>query len=650
MASRIKLLPDNLINQIAAGEVIERPASILKELLDNSLDAGATRLEVEAVDGGKKLLRVTDNGCGLNKEELYLCLERHATSKIGPDSDLMNIQTLGFRGEALPSIGSVARLAITSSPSSDGPGHKIRLEGGRLMGLDPVPANQGTMVEVKDLFFNVPARRKFLKTDNTEKAHLLDVAQRYALSRPDIRLVFKDQDRVVFQVDSQQDLKARVAGIMGPDIARSLRTLSYSQDDLKITGYLGGPEWAGKSGAQLFLYVLGRPVRDRLLTKAVTQGYGRTLPTGRWPAGLIFLDLDPRRVDVNVHPAKTEVRFREAGEIFNVLTELAARVIQAPPSLEPESFKINSPETDPKNPDQQDLSPPKPPSSPADSSGHHYRVKTDYETSFGPKARTYPNFQKIKIRPPSPETLNQKALPPPPWVDGPEEPAEEAESYEPGSNPPKEAGNAISLKPESKSEGELAVLGQLNRSYILAQGPEGLHIIDQHAAHERLVFNQLKENLALNGLPSQRALFPDTIELSPHQTLALDILGPGLSHLGFELEPFGGATYVIKGFPECIEPDMAKEAITEILDKAQHLLKTLEGAGLKEIITQMADTWLDSLACRAAVKAGQKLTEPEMENLLFELQKAKDGGYCPHGRPSSLVFTYRELEIKFGRK
>ncbi|MDR1545973.1 MAG: DNA mismatch repair endonuclease MutL, partial [Deltaproteobacteria bacterium] len=291
MASRIKLLPEGLINRIAAGEVVERPASVLKELIENSLDAGADRLEIDVEAGGKKLVRVADNGCGLNREELFLCLERHATSKLDAQSDLTSIETLGFRGEALPSIASVSRLSITSCADEKAGGFRVRVEGGRVQGLEPAPANRGTIVEVRDLFFNVPARRKFLKTEATETGRLLEAAQRYALGRAGLRLRLGDGRRTLLAVDERHDQAARAALLLGRETAGDLRPFELQRGDLRVWGWLGSPSSAQKNSGNLFVYVLGRPVRDRLLTKAVLEGYGRTLDAGRWPAGLVFLEL-----------------------------------------------------------------------------------------------------------------------------------------------------------------------------------------------------------------------------------------------------------------------------------------------------------------------------------------------------------------------
>ncbi|MDR0549572.1 MAG: DNA mismatch repair endonuclease MutL [Deltaproteobacteria bacterium] len=692
MASRIKLLPDHLIDQIAAGEVVERPASILKELLDNSLDAGSTRLEVDFEAGGKKLVRVADDGCGLNKEELFLCLERHATSKINADSDLASISTLGFRGEALPSIGAVARLAIVSSPTPDGPGHRIRLEGGRFLGVEPVPANQGSTVEVKDLFFNVPARRKFLKTEATERAHILDVAQRYALARPDLRLVLKENNKTIFSVEKRQDQKARVAAVMGQNVALSLRPVEYKVEDLQITGWLADPNASSKTGALLFLYVLGRPVKDRLLTKAIIQGYGRALPAGRYPAGVINVDLDPRRVDVNVHPAKTEVRFREPGLIFAALAEVTAKVALAPENSVAffESSKaplaplddLGAERPNAQDLDSNSLSPPPRITYPA---GDPSQPDYGFPNRGDPKGQNKGSRGPNRLPPFVPQDLPKAQPLHPPWMEpefevnepllnfAPNRPKPNAEDANPAPEPPELAAGVFEPEPKTSASAKEPepdqdlvhpvtapeprlwepwrdkLIGQLNQSYILVECADGLKIIDQHAAHERILFNQLKEVLADRGLPCQMTLFPETVELSAHQILAVATLNPGLAHLGFELEPFGGQTYLIKGYPEILDSNLARETLLEMLAKAQSRLKYLEGAGLSGILEEMSDAWLDSLACRAAVKAGQRLTRVEMEKLIRDTRKTAAGGYCPHGRPAVTIIPYREIATRFKR-
>ncbi|MDR2442298.1 MAG: DNA mismatch repair endonuclease MutL [Deltaproteobacteria bacterium] len=692
MASRIKLLPEQLINQIAAGEVVERPASILKELIDNSLDAGATKIEIDIQDGGRRLVRVTDNGCGLNKEELFLCLERHATSKLDAKSDLMNINTLGFRGEAMPSIASVSKMTITSADASL-EGHKLTIEGGKIIDLAPCAANQGTTVEVRDLFYNVPARRKFLKTTATETAHLTETAQRYALSRTDIRLVFRAEDKEIINVDEKSDMASRILKILGRQIASGLRSQDKSQQDLRIQLWLAGPDLASRSSSQLFLYVLGRPVRDRLILKAVTEGYGRTLPHNRYPVGVIFIDLNPSRVDVNVHPAKTEVRFREPGLIFDFIAKTVAKVIDVSPlsseylradiarpngasdlgspsysggpndlstpsdSGGPSGASSSSdigPSSGPNEHSEQNK--PSEPSKPNNQGNlGHQGVEGDrnYMGAFpknyppskgqsysGDKGKTYlPKFSmgQPQNKPPSLPFERNRI---PPWMDSNPAPPVDSTLYDPKNLLPEEYPDELeSIRP----------LAQLQLCYILAQGPKGLYIIDQHAAHERILYNQFKAQLKKSGFASQGLLFPLTIELSPHEALAAAKLADPLVHLGFSLEPFGGNTWNLRALPSIMGQTQAKEALFEMLQAAKSRLKHLEGAGLEMMLDDLSGAWLYSMACRAAVKAGDKLNLPQMESLLKDLAKTDVGGYCPHGRPSVITISLSELSRRFGR-
>ncbi|MDR1296104.1 MAG: DNA mismatch repair endonuclease MutL [Deltaproteobacteria bacterium] len=719
MTSRIKLLPENLINRIAAGEVVERPASILKELLENSLDAGATRVELEIASGGKKLVRVTDNGCGLNREELFLCLERHATSKLSAEDDLWNISTLGFRGEALPSIASVSRTTIVSKPA-DGPGHKLRIDCGRVLELSPAAANQGTTVEVRDLFHSIPARRKFLKTDATETAHLVEVAQRYALSRPGLRLRLLDGQREVLMVDERSDLPSRVSKILGRAVASSLREFKSDLGDLKISGWLGDPVLSARSAGSLFLFVLGRPVRDRLLTRAVLQGYGRTVPQGRWPAGVIFLDLDPSQVDVNVHPAKTEVRFRDGGRVFDALSSAVKKAVDLSP-VAMTGGAAGSADAGLDAPGRADrLEPRSPPAwrapdgrtdySPGgggsysrggggcrrgpgqnDQAGRSYHSAPSPSSSSSASRWIGPGFS--MGRPGAGTPPSRLETPgPPPWMldDDPTNAAaadgladghgdSRAEGHDdgrsegrtanifaggagdaaepftglppdifPGSDGPPEP-DADDRPAGRTPAGPVRPLAQLRQSYVLAEGPEGLYIVDQHAAHERILFNALKKNLAERGLPAQNLILTKSFELGPQEALAAEKLSGHLRRLGFHLEPFGGGSWVMRAAPALLTPPAAQEALMEILAAASTRLKSLDGAGLEQTVDDLSSSWLDSLACRAAVKAGDHLEPMEMEKLLADLAEAETGGYCPHGRPAVIVLSLRELQKRFGR-
>ena len=325
--TRIRLLPEELVNRIAAGEVVERPAAVLKELIENSLDAGADNVEIEAGAGGRRLVSVADNGSGLSPDDLLLAVERHATSKLADETDLLHIDTLGFRGEALASIGAVSRLTITSSDNDEGAGRQMRVSAGRVMAVEDWARDRGTTVEVQDLFFNVPVRRKFLKSTSTEAAHLLDAAQRYALARPGLRLIYRHNGQELLSVSPREDPRSRLARVMGRDTARAMFPFDGRQGDARLSGFLGRPDLDRSRTSGLYLFVNGRPVSDRLLVRAVLEAYRSRLSSGRYPVAVIFLDLDPELVDVNVHPAKAEVRFRRPGDVFGAVADVLGRVL-----------------------------------------------------------------------------------------------------------------------------------------------------------------------------------------------------------------------------------------------------------------------------------------------------------------------------------
>ena len=662
---RIKLLPDMLINRIAAGEVVERPSAVLKELLENSLDSGADRIEIEVQGGGKKLIEIKDNGRGMDEDDLMMCLERHATSKINAESDLFHIDSLGFRGEAIPSIGSVSHLTITSATEA-GAGHQVTVAGGRLENFKPVPANPGTTVSVRNLFYNVPARKKFLKAEPTESAHLLDVAQSYALSCPNLSLTFRDGARDIFMVESRHDFQTRVFRVLGRAAAETLRPFKYfGQDDLTITGWLGGPEKVMRSTSRLFIYVRGRPVKDRLLNKALATGYGRMLAPGTWPVAVVFIDIDPALVDVNVHPSKAEVRFRDPSMVFSALAKAVELAVGSSPVAGADGSYLSHKEATPTQ---------------------------DYNAELGRNPFPTPNYNALsnaqKLSPTHLESPPDFAGPRdldtiPPWMTSEGEGATgiikdnkdnnkdyltqnptmrqaETKDFNPNqqSTQQKDQENLFTLPTPTEAEGqspeivcnfeELHPLGQIYQSYILAQGERGLYIVDQHAAHERIIFDQLKKKLA-HGLPGQTLLFPDTMELPPQEALAAEKLQPHLARLGFDLQPFGEQTYILKSAPTILNNCDPWPPLLEILGAASGRLSSLDGAGLEEALVVMSGRWLYSLACRAAIKAGEKMTMEAMEQLLKDMSTTAHGAFCPHGRPAIQLYDRREIEKRFGR-
>jgi len=586
----IRLLSEQLINRIAAGEVVERPASVLKELLENSLDAGATWVEVLAEGGGRRLIRVADNGCGLAGDDLLLAVERHATSKLDESADLMSIPTLGFRGEALPSIGAVSRLTITSAAGTDGAGRRVRLSGGRMLGVEDAPRDKGTTVDVADLFFNVPARRKFLRTPETEAAHLADTVQRYALGWPEVRLVYRHNETTVLATNPKENPLSRVARVLGRETARRLRPFEGQAADVSLSGFLGPPDLTRSRPSAVYLYVNGRPVQDRLLLRIVMDAFRGRIPSGRYPCAIVFLNVDPAGVDVNVHPTKAQVRFRQPGQVMEAagavlaeaLAEYRPRPLSPPTAPGPSLYPLGS-------------SSPKAPS-----------VAEAWTWVAEPDASPAP----APFITPTPPPLAE----PEPW--------------------PERAPQA--------APDRLLAIGQLYRTYILAQGPDGLYIVDQHAAHERILYEHFEEELGRGRLPSQPLLLPVVLEVGPVQAAALETLKPDLDRLGFEVEPFGGQTFVLKAVPAVLAGRNAEAAINEIAEQADE-----PGAR-----PDQASVWvklLATLACHSAVRAGDELGREEMDRLLTDLGRTRLPTHCPHGRPLIFHLPTRDIEKRFQR-
>ena len=590
----IRLLSEQLINRIAAGEVVERPSAVLKELIENSLDAGATRLEIEAQAGGRGLIMVADNGLGMTGDDLLLAVERHATSKLSEDSDLMDIGTLGFRGEALPSIGAVSRLTVTSAAGGDGSGRCLRLSGGRVMAVEDAARERGTTVEVRDLFFNVPARRKFLKSVTTEAAHLLETVQRFVLGRPELRLVYRHNGQELLSASPKEDAATRLAQVVGRETARGLFPFEGRADGSELSGFLGRPDLDRSRPSGLYLFVNGRPVTDRLLTRAVLEAYRGRLPGGRYPVAVVFLVLDPKLVDVNVHPAKAEVRFRQPGEVYSaavtVLQQaLSARLRPLPEPIQARGYPFTTGEAQP------------------------------------PRIRETGLWQTVPGSQPAPSFYSEASEP----MDGA---ADLAVTIPERLTPEEETSSASEIRP----------IGQLYRSYILAQGVEGLWVVDQHAAHERILFERFQDDLARGRLASQNLLLPETMDLAPTQAVALDKISGELERYGFDLAPFGGGTFVLRAVPARLADRDFLKALGEIVEAAREVRP-------EEGLARFEQTLLESLACHAAIKAGQELSLAEMDRLLTDLAKTRVPTNCPHGRPLIFQVSRRDIEKKFQR-
>jgi DNA mismatch repair protein MutL len=577
---RIEILPDALANQIAAGEVVERPASVVKELVENALDALATRVHVSLANGGKSEIRVVDDGCGMGRDDALLCLDRHATSKIRVPEDLRQVRTFGFRGEALPSIASVSRLTLeTAEPG--GIGTRVRVSGGRIQGAEDCARQSGTTVVVRNLFFNVPARAKFLRSTAIETRAVADVVTTLALTNLSTGFRLESNGRVLLDLAPAADLITRVAALWGDDAARRLIALAHSHQDINVAGVIERPDAALSGPRRVSLFVGGRPFRDRELVFAAERGYRTTVPYGARPSLLLYLDVPAGDVDVNVHPSKAEVKFRARQEIEAVIEEAVRRALAT----------IESAATFDRKPAIPQLRATTPPAAaPTPDPG---------QLAFFIAARE-------------------------PGLQGKPEPVTLAELEAVEETPP-------------------ARLWQLHDTYILAETRTGILIIDQHSAHERILFEQLMRGFANGGQNSQRLLFPLTLRLSPAEYTVVEQGSELLRAAGFEIEPFGGRTIIVQGAPaphpyfnaeRCLRDMLTELAAGSELTRAAH--------NQHERIAMM-------FACKGAIKAGQKLSEHEMLDLFERLFATVLPYHDVHGRATVVRLSLTELERRFGR-
>ncbi len=600
----IRLLPPDLVNRIAAGEVIERPASAVKELVENAIDAEARRIDVMLKEGGRSLIQVVDDGIGMTPEELTLAVERHATSKL-PGDDLTHIATLGFRGEALPSIGAVGRLAIASRKRGAESAWRLAVEAGVKGRLEPVALAGGTRVELADLFFATPARLKFLKSTRSELGHAEDALQRLAMAHPEIAFSLSDGERVVLRYAAAPALLhdpaaarlERLAAIMGREFADNALPIDAEREGHRLTGFIGLPTLNKATSAQQFLFVNGRPVRDRLLQGAVRGAYQDFLARDRHPLVALFLECPAEEVDVNVHPAKAEVRFRDPGLVRGLIVGAARHALAA--------------------------------------AGH--RASTTVAAaalgSFRPAAGPgWPSAWPAASSP-APRALSERAA----AVYVP------FEGFERPQAPPAAADGAAAA-PEPASAFPLgAARAQLHETYIVAQTAEGIVIVDQHAAHERLVYERMKESLARGGARRQGLLIPEVVELEPAAAERLTARAAELAELGLVLEPFGQGAVVVREVPALLGEVDVKGLVRDLADEIAELGAAL---GLKERLEEVCGT----LACHGSVRAGRRLNLAEMDALLRQMEATPHSGQCNHGRPTYVELKLADIERLFGRR
>ncbi len=657
----IRILPVHLVNKIAAGEVIERPASIVKELAENALDAGATRVEVAIEDGGKKRITVTDDGCGMAAEDLALAFVPHATSKLGDEEDLFRIHTMGFRGEALASIASVSHAHIRtcrrSEQADDVAGYELEASGESVGQVRPCAAAFGTSVTVRDLFFNTPARRKFLRSANTELGHISEQIARLALPHPMVAFLLTHNGRTVHNLPAVESTAARAGDLFGPEVAQGLIPLRARGGSVQVNGLAGPPATARSSPRWQYFFLNGRYVRDRLLGHALREAYRGRLDPSRYPVALLFLQIDPAEVDVNVHPTKIEVRFRDPqavyGEVLATLREtlsgsnLTARA-ELTASQVPEVEAPDSPQDEQRRASLRqalaDFFKSVPPAQPRLSFPEHTPVRRDStEASQDAKATAgsamFPT--PIPAAPPGQPLIVMGASPP---FGATGSPAAESEvssrKIEPAQPSQTESDSAQVRLAEGLEAGQAF---QVHNTYIVAAAEDGLIIVDQHALHERLIYNDLKRRLAEGNLESQRLLIPEVLKVTPGEASLLQQCGELLGRLGVETAPFGPDTVAVQQFPLLL--------IQRGLGIAPFLRELLDRLSEEESLEpeRLLESVLDVMACKAAVKAGDPLTPGEIHSLLARAEEADKGAACPHGRPTTLRLTLRDLQKQFKR-
>ncbi len=589
----IRLLSSEVASQIAAGEVIERPASVVKELAENALDAGARTLTVSIAEAGRSLIEVADDGSGIPVAEMELAVSRHATSKLVQSEDLFHISTLGFRGEALASIGSVSRMTVTSRVADSAAGSRLRVEGGVSGKLEKIGAPIGTVVRVDDLFYNVPARLKFLKTDTTERRAIDNLVTRYALAYPNVRFKLAEGNNVSLQTAGDGDRRAILAALYGVDVAKQMLEVFAEDEGLKLSGFISPTSLTRSNRKEITFFVNGRWVQEVALNTALLQAYHTLLMVGRYPLTALFLEMNPEDVDVNVHPAKAEVRFKSQDRIFSFVQRAVRRALLAyapVPSVAPTTLWGG-----------------------AGHSSEPREISLDWSMAgeAGNQSSPFGDF-----------AVNSEQL-----------------SVGSEQSSPSQAPN---LQPSTFNLPLLRLIGQIGAAYLVAEGPDGLYLVDQHAAHERVLFEKLMAQHDMKSIPSQALLTPAVIHLPPAQAKLLEGQLEALNHFGFEVELFGANAFQVRSMPTLFrgsDPSVALRALVEDFEEDESPLQA-------EVEAKLAGR----VCKRLAVKAGQVLSPEEQRALIADLETCESPRTCPHGRPTMIHLSVDMLERQFGRK
>jgi DNA mismatch repair protein MutL len=594
----VRILPETLSNKIAAGEVVERPASAVKELVENAIDARSSQIHVDVENGGRSLIRVSDNGIGMAPDDALLSIERYATSKIRFDEDLFAIRTLGFRGEALPSIAAVSRFSLITREEDSDSGTEIDMEGGKILRVSETGAPSGTMITVQNLFFNTPARRKFLKSVNTEMGHIADIISSMALAHPGIRFRLTHNGKLVHHFASSSDPLFRATDVLGKELIKDLYPVTANEGGIAVSGWAASDRHSRSTARGIYNFVNKRYVKDKIILHALFAGYEGRLMKGQFPLAAIFVELDPDRVDVNVHPTKHEVRFMDQKQVHETVARAISRALGKSFSASPPRFSTFSPNLE--NPSNKSRTP---------APGF---INTKFPVNNTPQTpgafhEPVSRYQEIGNR-----NLNGKLF------------KEQTKLW------------------EKHFFGDLVVIGQAHNSYIVCQSEDGVILIDQHAAHERVVYEEIKTRAGDGDMQRQNLLIPETFDLSVREAGVLNNLIEDLDKTGMEIEPFGGSTFAVKAVPAVLSDRDIKPMIREIIDKMIDI-------GFKPGLTHAMDACHIIMACHSAIRANQTLSEKQMTILLNQLDACENPGNCPHGRPTWVRWTMKDLEKLFRR-
>ncbi len=619
-SSRIRALPTEIANQIAAGEVVERPASAVKELLENAIDAGATRIKIEIESAGKKLIRITDNGCGMSPEEAELSLERHATSKIQRAEDLAEISTLGFRGEALPSIASVCKLRLTTCDGEGVPGTEIIVEGGTRRSVREVACLQGTTLELGQIFFNTPARQKFLKADATETSHITQVVTQQALAHPEIHMTLINNGRKAIDTLPTDQLLYRIAELFGSDLTRELVQVEETSDQYRLDGYISSPVYTRSNRSAQYFFINQRFIRDKVILHATQHGYSHLLPGRQHPVMFLFLRMNPRLLDVNVHPAKAEVRFAYQQDVHRFVAQSVRNALSR-------NFKDGAEEAqEPSLVDNVPVSSSQkiaPPVSRSAGSSSEYGAQKPLTASYSPaqQARLSDAVEKLYLPCRAGETEGSS-------VSAESRLAVFDQKFIPVSN---------------LIYSEFEQLGQLNNSFILLQGKKGIVVVDQHVAHERVLYERFRDQAKNKRVEIQQLLFPLAMEFSPDEAQLISDHLEMLKGLGLELENFGNNGFILRSVPAAIKSSDHEKVVREIVE-------ALPRGGGEAVLKERYERIVIMMSCRNAIKINQSLERDQIDKLLYDLEQCEMPFTCPHGRPISLLIDMDDLLKRFLRK